>query len=324
MASAMMLYGMSLFYGATGSTNLVVVAKELAGIGSTMNWVVYPAMVLLVVGFGFKTATAPFHQWSPDAYEGAPTPVTAFLAVGSIGAGFAVFVRVMLTALPEYQINWAALLSGLSIVSMTLGNLVAISQKNIKRMLAYSGIAHAGYILIGLVSWQSGALDSVFDGLSGILVYLLVYLAANLGAFAVVVAIEHRVGSNQIEDYAGLIKRSPLLAGAMVVFLLSLIGIPGTGGFIGKLLVFGSALRVEFYFLALVAIINAVIAGFYYLNVIRYMFFQPLDEPDREVIALPVSLSTAIVVTFVLTLLMGILAQPFIDFVRASLSLVIS
>jgi proton-translocating NADH-quinone oxidoreductase chain N len=324
LASAMMLYGMSLLYGATASTNLVEIARNLAGIDPSLAWVVYPAIVLMVVGFGFKTATAPFHQWSPDAYEGAPTPVTAFLAVGSIGAGFAIFVRVMITALPDFQLNWAALLTGLSIVSMTLGNLVAISQKNIKRMLAYSGIAHAGYILIGLVSWESGALGTVFDGLSGILVYLLVYLAANLGAFAVVTAVEYKTGSTQIEDYAGLIQRSPLLAGTMVVFLLSLIGIPGTGGFVGKLLVFGSALRVEYYFLALVAIINSVIAGFYYLNVIRYMFFQPLDEPAREKISLPGSLSIVLVVAGIFTLLMGILAQPFIHFVQTSLRLVLS
>jgi NADH:ubiquinone oxidoreductase subunit 2 (subunit N) len=207
---------------------------------------------------------------------------------------------------------------------MTLGNFVAISQKNIKRMLAYSGIAHAGYILIGLVSWQSGALDTVFDGISGVLVYLLVYLAANLGAFAVVVAVENKTGSAEIKDYAGLIRRSPLLAGAMVVFLLSLVGIPGTGGFVGKLLVFGAALRVEYYFLALVAIINSVVAGFYYLNVIRYMFFQPLDEPARDEIKLPTSLSTAVIVACVFTLLMGILAQPFIYFVQSSLGLVIS
>ncbi len=322
LASAMMLYGMSLLYGATASTNLVEIAQKLAVIDPSLNWIVYPAIVLMMVGFGFKTATAPFHQWSPDAYEGAPTPVTAFLAVGSIGAGFAILIRVMITALPAFQMNWTALLTGLSIISMTLGNLVAISQKNIKRMLAYSGIAHAGYIMIGLVSWESGVLGTVFDGLSGILVYLLVYLAANLGAFAVVIAIELKTGSNQIEDFAGLIKRSPILAGTMAVFMLSLIGIPGTGGFIGKFLIFGSALRVEYYFLALVAIINSVIAGFYYLNVIRYMFFQPLDEPEREEIKVPGSLSVVLVLACAFTLLMGILAQPFIHFVQNSLKLV--
>ncbi|MCK4490593.1 MAG: NADH-quinone oxidoreductase subunit N, partial [Anaerolineales bacterium] len=323
-ASAMMLYGMSLIYGATASTNLGEIAQNLSGIDSSLRWIVYPAMVLLMVGFGYKTVAVPFHQWSPDAYEGAPTPVTAFLAVGSIGGGFAILIRVMLTGLPDFQVNWVALISGLSIMSMTLGNLVAISQKNIKRMLAYSGIAQAGYILIGLVSWSVWKTGNVFDGFSGILIYLLVYLVANLGAFAVVIAVENKIGSNQIPDYAGLIKRSPLLAGTMVVFLLSLIGIPGTGGFIGKLMVFGAAMKMEFYFLAVIAIINSVIAGFYYLNVIRYMFFQPLDEPARDKIQLERSLSTVIVLTCIFTLLMGIFAQPFIQFVQASLGLITS
>jgi len=324
LASAMMLYGMSLLYGATASTNLIQIAQGLSGIDPGLRGVIYPALVLLMVGFGFKTVAVPFHQWSPDAYEGAPTPVTAFLAVGSIGAGFAVLIRVMLTALPDFQANWAALITGLSIMSMTLGNLVAISQKNIKRMLAYSGIAHAGYILIGLVSWDLWYPGMVFDGVSGVLIYLLVYLAANLGAFAVVIGFEHKLGSNQISDYAGLIQRSPLMAGTMVVFLFSLIGIPGTGGFVGKLMIFGAALRMEYYFLAIIAIINSVIAGFYYLNVIRYMFFQPLDEPQREKIQLPKTLSAVIILTCVFTLLMGLFAQPFIQFVQASLGLITS
>lgn len=323
-ASAMMLYGMSFLYGATASTNLVQIAGSLMTIDASLNSVVYPALVLLIVGFGFKTVAVPFHQWSPDAYEGAPTPVTAFLAVGSIAAGFGILVRVMLTALPDFQLNWTALISGLSIMSMTLGNLVAISQKNIKRMLAYSGIAQAGYILIGLVSWSSIQAGTVFDGISGVLVYLLVYLAANLGAFAVVVAIEHKIGSNQISDYAGLIQRSPLLAGTMTIFLLSLIGIPGTGGFVGKLMVFGAAMKLEYYFLAVVAIVNSVIAGFYYLNVIRYMFFQPLDAPKQDPIQLPATLSTLIILACVFTIILGLYAQPFIHFVQMSLGLISS
>ncbi|MEA2009032.1 MAG: proton-conducting transporter membrane subunit, partial [Chloroflexota bacterium] len=195
MASAAMLYGMSLLYGVSGSTNLTVIAGTLQGADASLRWVVYPAIVLLLVGFGFKIAAVPFHQWSPDAYEGAPTPVTAFLSVGPKAAGFAVLMRVLFTALPNFSTDWMALLSAISMMTMTLGNLVAISQKNIKRMLAYSSIAHAGYMLIGLVSWDMWESGSIFDGVSGVLIYLLVYLFANLGAFAVVIAFERATGS---------------------------------------------------------------------------------------------------------------------------------
>lgn len=320
-ASAVMLFGMSLLYGATGSTNLVRIGERLAESEAVIRWAVFPALTMLLAGFGYKIAAVPFHQWSPDAYEGAPTPVTAFLAVGSIAGGFAVMIRVLVTALPDFTLDWTALLMAISMMSMTLGNMVALSQKNIKRMLAYSGIAHGGYMLIGLISWDLFQSTSIFDGLSGVLLYLLVYLVANLGAFAVVIAFELQTKSNEIEDYSGLIKRSPLLAGTMVIFLLSLIGIPGTGGFIGKFLVFGAAMRTEFYALALVAIINSVIAGFYYLNIIRYMFFQAEDDSAGTTIQIPGSLTAVIVFSCVFTIVMGIFAQPFITFVQSSLSM---
>jgi NADH-quinone oxidoreductase subunit N len=247
--------------------------------------------------------------------------VTAFLSVGSVAAGFAVLIRVLATALPGFRSDWAAMLSAMAMMTMTLGNLVALSQKDIKRMLAYSGIAHAGYILIGLVSWSPGGALGSFDGISGVLVYLLVYFSANLGAFAVVIAFEQATGSNRIEDYGGLMGRSPLLAGTMVVFLLSLTGIPATGGFIGKLLVFGAALKQQYYLLAVVAIINSVIAGFYYLNVIRYMFFQAPEEGVQQPIQPSGMLRSAVVLTCLLTLLIGLFAQPFIELVRSSLTM---
>jgi NADH-quinone oxidoreductase subunit N len=333
MASAAMLYGMSLLYGATASTGLSDIADALQGADASLHWLIFPAIVLLMVGFGFKIAAVPFHQWSPDAYEGAPTPVTAFLSVGPKAAGFAVLVRVFLTALPEFRplpeiqadfpIGWVALLSAISMVTMTLGNLVALSQRNIKRMLAYSSIAHAGYILIGLVSWDLWQSDSAFNGINGVLIYLLAYLFTNLGAFAVVIAFEQATGSNQIEDYAGLMQRSPALAGTMLIFLFSLTGIPGTGGFIGKLFVFGAAIQMNqlwFYVLAVVAIVNSVIAAFYYLNVLRYMFFQPALEgaPDLKV---PPALTVTLAVTCGLTLVIGLYAQPFLQLAQFSVGL---
>ena len=318
MASAAMLYGMSLLYGVSGSTNLAAIASALQGADASLRWVVFPAIVLLLVGFGFKIAAVPFQQWSPDAYEGAPTPVSAFLSVGPKAAGFAVLMRVLFTALPNFSTDWMALLSAISMMTMTLGNLVAISQTNIKRMLAYSSIAQAGYMLIGLISWDMWESGSIFDGVSSMLIYLLAYLFANLGAFAVVIAFEKATDSNEIEDYAGLMKRSPVLAGTMIVFLFSLIGIPGTGGFIGKFFVFGAAIRAEFYALVVVAIVNCVISAFYYLNVARYMFFEQPGDNESQ-IKPSSSLKVALAVTCVLTLVLGLYAQPFFQLVQKSL-----
>ncbi|MBS1250030.1 MAG: NADH-quinone oxidoreductase subunit N [Chloroflexi bacterium] len=318
MASAAMLYGMSLLYGTTGSTNLSSVAGALAGAEASLQWVIFPAIVLLLVGFGFKIAAVPFHQWSPDAYEGAPTPVTAFLSVGPKAAGFAVLMRVLLVALPGFHTDWMALLSALSMMTMTLGNLVAISQKNIKRMLAYSSIAQAGYMLIGVASWDLWQSGSVFDGISGVMFYLLVYLFANLGAFSAVIAFERATGSNKIEDYAGLMQRSPVLASTMIVFLFSLVGIPGTGGFIGKFFIFGAAIRAEFYALVIVAIVTTVISAFYYLNVARYMFFESYSNEETH-IKPSLALKIALVVNCVLVLVLGLYAQPFFQLVEKSL-----
>lgn len=319
-ASAAMLYGMSFLYGISGSTNLFIIARSLVGEHTSMNWVVLPALVFMMAGFGYKIGAVPFHQWSPDAYEGAPTPVSAFISVGPKAAGFAVLMRVLLIALPDFSTDWIALLSGISMMTITLGNLVAISQKNIKRMLAYSSIAHAGYMLIGLISWNQWESGSLFDGISGILFYLLVYLFANLGVFAVVIAFEQATNSNQIEDYAGLIRRSPVLAGTMIVFLLSLIGIPGTGGFVGKLFVFGAGMRSGFYALVIVALVNNVIAAFYYLNIARYMFFQSPQESQDEIKLSP-SLKVAIALACVMTVVFGLYAQPFVQFVKNSFGL---
>jgi proton-translocating NADH-quinone oxidoreductase chain N len=326
MASAAMLYGMSLLYGATASTGLSAIAGALLGADASLRWLIFPAMVLLMVGFGFKIAAVPFHQWSPDAYEGAPTPVTAFLSVGPKAAGFAVLVRVFLTALPgfraDFPIGWVALLSAISMMTMTLGNLVALSQRNIKRMLAYSSIAHAGYILIGLVSWDLWQSESAFNGINGVLIYLLAYLFTNLGAFAVVIAFEQATGSNQIEDYAGLMQRSPVLAGTMLIFLFSLTGIPGTGGFIGKLFVFGAAIQIQFYALAIVAIVNSVIAAFYYLNILRYMFFQPALE-GAPALKLSPALTVTLAVTCGLTLVIGLYAQPFLQLAQGAAKMLV-
>jgi NADH-quinone oxidoreductase subunit N len=319
-SGAVMLYGMSLLYGVTGTTDLSEMAAFFGG-GSIVGveWIAIPSIILLLVGFGFKIALVPFHQWSPDTYEGAPTPMTAFLSVGPKAAGFAILMRVFLTALPEFLVNWTALLAGISMVTMTVGNLIAIRQTNIKRMLAYSSIAQAGYILIGFVAVTPDS-SSAFNGINGTMIYLLAYLFTNLGAFMTVIAVEEGTGSNTISDYAGLMKRSPWLAATMLVFLLSLAGIPATGGFIGKLFVFGAAIQLRFIALAVVGILNSAIAVFYYFNVIRYMFFTPAAE-DATPISVPAGISVVLAIALIMTLFIGLYPQPFLDFSSASTTL---
>jgi proton-translocating NADH-quinone oxidoreductase chain N len=301
---------------------LSAIAASLGAAEASLRWLVFPALIFLLAGFGFKIAAVPFHQWSPDAYEGAPTPITAFLSVGPKAAGFAVLVRVLLTALPDFRLDWVAVLSAISMVTMTLGNLVALTQRNIKRMLAYSSIAHAGYILIGLVSWDLWQSAGLFTGVNGVLIYLLAYLFTNLGAFVVVIAFEQATGSNQIEDYAGLARTSPALAATMLIFLFSLTGIPGTGGFIGKLFVFGAAIQVQFYVLAIVGIINSVIAAFYYLNVVRYMFFETGAGETPAITPTP-AIKVALAVTTAMTLIVGLYVQPFVELVQGAARMLI-
>lgn len=323
-ASAVMLYGISMIFGVTGTTNLNAVAQALVGqeLSGGMRWLAFSSVVLLIVGFGFKTSLAPFHQWAPDTYEGAPTPVTGFLSTASKAAGFALMVRVLIVALPTFAIDWLTVLAGVSMVSMTLGNLVALRQTNIKRLLAYSSIAQAGYILMGLVcipQIQFGLQpfsDFTFNGINGILIYLFGYVFTNLGAFAVVIAIENQTGKVEIKDYAGLIYRSPWLAGLLLIFLLSLTGIPPTLGFWGKYFVFGAAVQVRFFALLLVALINSVIAAGYYLNIIRYMFFMPAE--DEQPIKIGRSLGIVLGVTFVAVLGLGILPGQLIQWASES------
>ncbi|HEY63925.1 MAG TPA: NADH-quinone oxidoreductase subunit N [Caldilineae bacterium] len=323
-ASAVMLYGMSLLYGATGTTDLEAIARVLSGdVSGEMTLLGFPAVALLLVGFSFKASLVPFHQWAPDAYEGAPTPVTAFLSTASKATGFAVMARVLLVGLPMFQEReWVPILAALSMVTMTFGNLVAIQQSNIKRLLAYSSIAQAGYILIGLVALSQ---NPTFNGLNGLLIYLFAYLFTNIGAFVVVIAVESATGAVDLPGYAGLVRRSPLLAGMLLIFLLSLTGIPPTGGFLGKLFVFGAAIQAKFLSLAIVGIVNSAIAAFYYLNVVRYMFFMPAPEgQEAKPIALAPGVQTTLWVCLAMTFLIGIYAQPFITWATRSASFLVS
>ncbi|NLF10794.1 MAG: NADH-quinone oxidoreductase subunit N [Anaerolineaceae bacterium] len=323
--SAIMLYGMSLLYGISGTTSLSGIARFVAAGDPTSQWLATASIVLLLAGFGFKIVLAPFHQWAPDTYEGAPTPMTAFLSVGSKAAGFAILMRVFLTALPAFRwdIGWMAFLMALSIISMALGNLIALRQTNVKRMLAYSSIAQAGYIIIGFICLTMNV-QSSFLGINGTLFYLFAYLFTNLAVFAGVIAFESATGSTEISDMRGLIKRSPLIAGVMFLGLLSLAGIPGTGGFLGKLAVFGSAIQFntpQTLALAIVGIVTSAIAAYYYLNVVRWMFFEPAEEGAPD-IAVPVGQKVGLLLAGIAVLVVGIYPQPFIEFATRSIQMV--
>ncbi|MDP3047793.1 MAG: NADH-quinone oxidoreductase subunit N [Chloroflexota bacterium] len=313
MASAVLLYGMSLIYGATGTTDLKEIARAVgAPAENWMRYLVYPGLVMLLAGFGFKIAAVPFHMWAPDTYAGAPTPVTAFLSVASKAAGFAVLVRVLVVALPGLFLDWTWLLAFIAAITMTLGNVVAIVQKDMKRMLAYSSIAQAGYVLIGVV-----AMGKDLFGAEAALLYILGYLFTNLGLFLAVIAVERATGSTAIADYAGLGRRAPFLAVVMVAFFLSLMGFPSTAGFVGKLFVFAAAVRENWMWLAGIGVLNSVISAYYYFNVVRQMYFQPMPEGSAAITD-SVTLRVGLVISVVMLFVVGLYPQPFIELVQLS------
>ena len=278
-SSGILLYGISLLFGVAGSTRLSAIAAAVANRGLDDPALVL-AMILLVVGFGFKIAVVPFHMWTPDVYEGAPTSVTAFMAVASKVASFGAFVRVFLEGLGGLKANWYGLFLVVCIATMVLGNVVAIVQTNIKRMLAYSSIAHAGYALIGVVvAGQADAEGAVRSaGLSSVMLYLAVYAFMTLGAFAVVAMLRKGgLEGEEIEDFTGLAKRQPIAAFLMLVFMVSLAGIPPTAGFIGKFYLFLAAVNAGLAWLAVIAVLFAAVSAYYYLRVVMVMYMRDLD-----------------------------------------------
>ncbi|MCJ7808572.1 MAG: NADH-quinone oxidoreductase subunit N, partial [Dehalococcoidia bacterium] len=229
-------------------------------------------IVLLVAGFGFKIAAVPFQMWVPDVYEGAPTPVTAYLSVASKAAGFAVILRVFYEALGPASLDWGMIFAVLAAITMTIGNIVALTQKNIKRMLAYSSIAQAGYIMIGLAAFTA-------EASSAIMFFLACYALTNLGAFIAIIAISNKINSDEIADYSGMVRRAPLFALALALCLISLTGIPPTAGFMAKIYIFSAGVNADLLWLVIIAVINSVISAYYYLRVVRVMFLgEPLSE----------------------------------------------
>ncbi|MEI7593873.1 MAG: NADH-quinone oxidoreductase subunit N [Actinomycetes bacterium] len=307
-ASAVMLYGMSLIYGFSGSTNLFEIGARVGGdIGDAKPMIVL-AIVFVIVGFGFKVSAVPFHTWAPDTYEGAPTPVTAFLATASKAAGFVALLELVFIAFMGRSDVFEPLMWALAAATMIVGNLIALRQTNIVRMLAYSGIAQAGYILAPFAIAGGGG--AIADGaLKAIVTYLVIYVVMNLGAFAVVIAVARKTKSAEITSFSGLFQYAPTLAVCMGIFLFSLAGIPPMGGWFAKLVIFqslASAGTVAGYSLAVLVAINSVVAAFYYLRVVRFMFMEEPVDGDRTPIRVPASLSIALVLTVAVTLIYGI------------------
>jgi NADH-quinone oxidoreductase subunit N len=298
-ASAILLYGTSMIYGLTGTTNLKDIAAYIMMHGLAKNPVLTLSMIFFAVAFSFKIAAVPFHMWAPDAYEGAPTPVTAFMSVGPKAAGFAVLGRVFLVAFGSVRADWSMVLIPIAILTMAVGNIVALSQTNIKRMLAYSSIAHAGYMLLGIIAGTP-------EGLSGVLNYMLIYAFMNVGAFAVVIMLrtEGFAGEN-ISDYEGLAKTHPTAAALMLIFMFSLTGIPPMAGFMGKFYLFMSAIHAGYTWLVIVAVLFSAISAYFYLRIVMLMYMK---EP-KEAVALNSApgLGLALAVTAAAVILIGIL-----------------
>ena len=316
-SSAVFLYGMTLVIGVSGTGKLFELSRWVSA--NAQNPLFTLGLLFMLVGFGFKIALVPFHTWAPDAYEGAPTPITALLSVASKAAGIAVFLRVLL-AISGNRVDITLLLGILAAVTMTIGNLVALTQKNIKRLLAYSGIAHAGYIMIGITVAASGAGNTLGLGVQSVLIYTLAYMFMNIGAFALVIAIFNKTGSDDIRDYAGLSAKNPYLALLFVVFLMSLAGLPPTAGFLGKMYVFLAAIDAGYTWLAVVGIINSVIALYYYFKIAYNVYFAA-PKMTEPVIA-GTGLKVIIAVTAVMVLLICIWPEPVITIVKESVSIV--
>ncbi|MDH4099755.1 MAG: NADH-quinone oxidoreductase subunit N [Nitrospirota bacterium] len=311
LSSGVLVYGISIIYGVTGTTNLKAIATFLTP-DKLDNPGIILAVIMLIVGFGFKVATVPFHMWTPDVYEGAPTPVTAFMSVGPKAAGFAVFLRALVEAFPAVQADWTLLLSILAVMTMAIGNVVAIAQTNVKRMLAYSSIAHAGYAMVGFVAGGP-------EGYSAVMLYLFIYLFMNLGAFGIVTMMRKgNRSAEELSDFAGMAKRQPGLALFMLVFLFSLAGIPPLAGFIGKFYIFMAAVKAGLIWLAVVGVIFSAVSAYFYLRLIMIMY---MHEPEREFEFIQSGpLKAVLGISLFTTVYLGVMPGCVLEFAKKSLA----
>ena len=304
MTSAIMLYGFSLLFGYAGTTSIEALAFAIQG-GSIAPIPLVGSFFMVLIGFSFKISAVPFHFWAPDVYEGAPTPVAGFLSTASKAAGFAVLIRFFMAAFPTLSTDWSNVVAVVAVATMTIGNFLAIAQSNIKRMLAYSSIAHAGYILVGVATVSElGMVSAIF--------YLIAYLLTNLAAFGVIVTFWRTSGSDEIKAYDGLSRRAPTLALAMLVAFLSLAGMPPFGGFIAKVLVFSAAVKADMVWLAVVGVLNSIIGLYYYLIVLKHVYLYRSESDDH-----PISVTTptrfALVILSVGIVVVGVAFAPWFE-----------
>ncbi|MGB8656722.1 MAG: NADH-quinone oxidoreductase subunit N [Candidatus Zixiibacteriota bacterium] len=313
-ATGFLLYGIVLIYGSAGSTNLEQIIKSVANGESASGLLIWAGAGLLLVGLGFKIASVPFHMWVPDVYQGAPTPITAFISAGPKAAGFAALLRVFLFSLGTIKPDWTMIVWVISALTMTVGNVIAIAQSDIKRMLAYSSIAHAGYVLVALVAGGE-------TGISSALFYLLAYTFMNIGAFTVVIALGRKGQENtKLDDYSGLGSRSPLLAILMTVFLFSLSGFPPTAGFMAKFYVFSAAVKSGFVGLVIIGVLNSLISVYYYLRIVVIMFMHPALQPETEKVSLSLGAAIVLLISTWFVLQMGIFPQSLLSLAQASVT----
>jgi NADH-quinone oxidoreductase subunit N len=304
LTSSVMLYGLSLVFGFSGTTNIYELANMFK-VGEISLGLGLGILALIIVGLGFKVSIVPFHFWAPDVYEGSPTPVAGFLSTASKAAGFAVIIRLFFVAFPDFSSGWTMALAVLSTATMTIGNLLALPQTNLKRLLAYSSVAHAGYILIGVVAFsQLGAASVIF--------YLAAYILTNLAAFGIVMAVWRAVGSDEYEAYRGLSRRSPWLALMMLAAFLSLAGMPPFGGFIAKVVVFAAGVQANYTWLVFVGILNSIVGLYYYLNVLKYVYLyrMPDGDEDKHPITLPGAYALTLAVLVIGVILIGTVFAP--------------
>ena len=312
LTSTVMLYGFSLLFGFTGTTDIYRLADMLKA-GSLSLTTAFGVLALILVGIGFKVSIVPFHFWAPDVYEGAPTPIAGFLSTASKAAGFAVLVRLFFVAFPNFAPSWTVALAILSAVTMTVGNLLALPQTNIKRLIAFSSISHAGYAMIGVVALsQLGAASVVF--------YLAAYILTNLLAFGIIMAFSRITGLEDLKDYSGMSRRSPWLALMMLAAFLSLAGMPPFGGFVAKVVVFAAGIQAGYVWLVVIGIINSVIGVYYYLNAMKYVYLYRMPEQDEEKYPLPLTrpYAIALAVLAIGVILIGTVFAPWFSWSNAA------